>query len=68
LIRSNVRSRRALVGIMVGGTAGVLLQHRQSHGDVEPVQDMLGFRSDQLGQRAHLFAAVGQECHILIGL
>src|SRR3954470_19122514 len=29
--------------------AGILVQNRQTHGDVEPVQHVLGFRGDQLG-------------------
>lgn len=29
---------------------GILAQHGQAHGDVEPVEHMLGRRGDQLGQ------------------
>jgi len=54
--------------VMVGDAAGILLQHRQAHGDVEPVEDVLGFWGDQLGEGAHLLPAIGQERDVLVGL
>ena len=62
------RQARTLVSIVVGNAAGMLLQHRQAHGDVEPVQDVLGLRSNPLGQQAHFLPAIGQKRDILVGL
>ena len=65
---ASFQQARTLVSIVVGDAAGILFQHRQPHGDVEPVQDVLGLRGDQLGQRAHLLPAIRQERHVLVGL
>lgn len=45
----------------MANASGVLAEHRDPHGDVEPVQHMLGLRADPLGKRAHLLAAVGRK-------
>ena len=65
---------RPFLLVVVGDAARLLLQRRQAHGDVEPVQDVLGFRGDQRGKRAVrklcslTLAAIGQKCHVLVGL
>jgi hypothetical protein len=38
------------------------------HGDVEPVDEMLGLGIEVQGQVAHILSAVGQEGDLLIGL
>lgn len=43
-------------------------QHGQPHGDVEPVQVVLGQWVEVSGQVAHVLAAVGEEDHRLVGL
>ena len=54
--------------VVVRDAAGILAQNGQAHGGVEPVKHVFSFRGDQLRQRAHLLAAVGQEGDILVGL
>ena len=46
----------------------VLLQHRQAHGQVKPVQDARGLRTQVTGQRPQHRGAVREEFHRLIGL
>lgn len=54
--------------IMVFEALGELTKGRDAHGDVEPVEDMLTGWRNHFSKRAHLFAAVGDEGDILIGL
>ena len=55
---------------MSAGGSGrrVLTQYGQAHGDVNPIQHVLGFRGHQLRQGPHLLAAIGQEGDILVCL
>jgi len=45
---------------------GILAEHGQAHGDLKPVEHVLGFWGDQLCQSSYLLAAVGQEGHVLV--
>ena len=47
---------------------GQLGQHGDPHRDVEPVQQVLGLRIEVAGQVADVFAAVGEEGDLLVGL
>ena len=68
-MRSSRGKQAGALGLVVlSDAAGILAQHRQAHGDVEPVQHVLGFRGDQFRQSAHLLAAVGQEGDVLVRL
>jgi hypothetical protein len=49
-------------------TTRVLFKHRHTHGDMEPVEDVLGLRGEQLRQCSDFLATIGQEGDILIGL
>src|ERR1035437_7375025 len=46
----------------------LLLQDRQPHGDVEPIEKMLAERMKILLYSANIFATVGHEHHLLIFL
>ena len=47
---------------------GQLGQHGDPHREVEPVQQVLGLRVEVAGQVADVFAAVGEEGDLLVGL
>ena len=47
---------------------GQLGQHGDPHREVEPVQQVLGLRVEVVGQLADVFAAVGEEGDLLVGL
>ncbi len=52
--------QQALTGcfVMVDDTTRILFKHGYTHGDMKPVEDVLGFRGDQLGQRSDFFTAI----------
>src|SRR5271166_819860 len=53
---------------MMSNATRVLLKHRHTHGDMEPVENVFRLRGDQLRQRADFLATIGQKGNILIGL
>jgi len=61
---------------LVGGIADrrldqatrALLQHRDFHRDMEPVQDVLRLGIEVLRERAHRLASIGEEGNLLVGL
>jgi hypothetical protein len=53
---------------MVGEITRVLAKHGQTHGDMEPVENVLGRRRDKFRQRTDLRATIGQEGDILVRL
>ena len=64
-------SSAATVADSSGGTRrplGQLHHHGDAHREVEPVQQMLGLRIEIAGQVADVFAAVGEEGDLLVGL
>ena len=66
LIRSSrLCSARASTGLC-GQALGVLAQHGQSHGDVEPVEIILGTGRNPVQEAADAVAAVGQEGEALV--
>ena len=52
--------------VLIADTASVLFEHRDPHGNVKPVEHMLGFRSDSLSRGAYLLAAISQKRDILL--
>src|SRR6201996_2246710 len=53
---------------MVCDATCVLTKHRQSHRDMKPVQNVLGFRGDKFRQRTDFLAAIGQKRDVLVAL
>ena len=69
LIRSRSASSRVpSASPRLGHALGVLAEHGQPHGDVEPVQHVLAAGADQLRERLDLVAPVGQERDVLVRL
>jgi hypothetical protein len=54
--------------VMQRDAAGILAQHRDAHGDVEPIEHVFGHRRNKLRQSADLLSPVSQEGHILVCL
>ena len=54
--------------VVLCDAAGILAQHRDAHGDVEPIEHVFGFRRNKFRQSAELLSPVGQEGHILVCL
>ena len=57
-----------LLVVMMGETLGILSQHGEPHGDVEPVEHVLGTGGHVRGQVPDRVAAIGQERDVLVHL
>jgi hypothetical protein len=62
-VQEALRVITGIIRICIGNrdTFRHLLQHRKSHGDMEPIDDVLGPRMQSLGPRSHRVAAIGHE-------